>query len=73
VQAARITLIEAASDLILLAQGPGKYIRNEAFVVRVAHTIFAMYPNVVIRKSTTSPSSVSLTITMSGMLFPLTV
>lgn len=37
-QVARIALIEAASDLILLAQGPGEYIRNEAFVVRCDQT-----------------------------------
>jgi hypothetical protein len=73
VQAARIALVKAASHLILLAQGPGEFIKNEAFVVHVAHTTFSMNVNAVTRKSTTSPPSVSLTITMSGMLFPLTV
>jgi 6-hydroxytryprostatin B O-methyltransferase len=43
VQAARIALIEAASDLILLAQGPSEYIRNEAFVVRITTAIFPIY------------------------------
>lgn len=44
-QAARITLIEAASDLILLAQGPAEYIRNEAFVVRITPATFPIMLN----------------------------
>jgi hypothetical protein len=35
VQAARISLIEATTNLTLLAQGPAEYIRNESFVVRI--------------------------------------
>lgn len=73
VQAARVALIEAANDLILLAQGPSEYIRNEAFVVRIALTAFSTNANATTRKSTTSQSSVSLTITTSGMPFPLKV
>jgi hypothetical protein len=73
VQKARIALIEAANDLILLAQGPGEYIRNEAFVVGIVPTTFPVYANAMTRKSTTSQSSVSLTITTSGIPFPLKV
>jgi hypothetical protein len=70
VQAARIALIEAANDLILLAQGPGEYMRNEAFIVRIAHTTFPAYVNPMTRESTTSPSSAFLITTTSGMPFP---
>lgn len=50
VQAARIALIEAASELILLAQGPIEYIRNEAFVVRIGPVMILTHAHVVSEK-----------------------
>ena len=73
VQAARIALIEAASDLILLAQGPAEFIRNEAFVVCITAAVFPIYTNSITRKNTMSLSLVSLTVTMCGMRFLLMV
>jgi hypothetical protein len=71
VQAARTALIETANDLILLAQGPSEYVRNETFVVCIIPTAFSADANTMPRDGTTSPSSESLTIMTSGMPSPL--
>ena len=71
VQAARTALIEAANDLILLAQGPGEYVRNETFVVRMIPTAFSTDTNTIPRNGTTSPSSGSSTVMTSGMPYRL--
>jgi hypothetical protein len=47
VQAARTVLIEATNDLILLAQGPSEYVRNETFVVRIVLTTSSASANAI--------------------------
>ena len=47
VQDARTALIQAATDLTLLAQGPSEYVRNEVFVVSAYVSLTCYWPMLI--------------------------